>query len=321
MEQMMNRRTVISMRSWIVYGAMCLIFGTTFLAIKIGSNEGIPPFLAAGVRFTTAGAILIVVRGASKRAGNALRDGEALANGRYLVRALVLGVLIIGITFAMTYSAAEYIGSGQIAQIHSVSPIVIALLSAVVLGYRLHRPHYVGLSIGLVGALLLVNAAGDAGTHALLGALLAFGAEFSYGVGSIWFRKAFGDGTDSVLTNGFSMFFGGLFLLILAFVTGQTDVALTPRAVASLAYLIVVGSIGGHSMYLWLVGTVSPLFASTWLFVSPAIATLLGAVVLGESITVWNVVGIGAILSGVYAIQSGERRRVSTRRREKTPAR
>ena len=295
----------IPRRAWVVYAAMCLIFGTTFLAIKIGSNAGIPPFLASGLRFSVAGALLIVVRSVHfSGTADRLRD---VVNRGYLWRTMVLGVTIIGITFAMTYSAADFIASGRIAQIQAVSPVLVTLMSVIVLGTVLTFNRAVGLVLGVTGVALLVGSAGASGNAAaLLGALLAAGAEISYSAGSIWFRRAFSQQTDPVLANGFSMLFGGVFLLVLAVATGQTSADWSRDAVLSLSYLIAFGSIGGHTMYLWLVSRVSAIFASTWLFVSPMIATILGALILNEGVTVWNLVGAGSVLIGVYFVQRAE---------------
>lgn len=301
-----SARSAIPPRAWAVYVAMCLIFGTTFLAIKVGANEGLPPFLAAGARFTVAGVLLIAGRSAFRRPRRA--DTVQLPLRQYLPRAVLLGVLLVGLTFAGTYSAADRIGSGHIAQIQALAPVIVAVLSVAVLRTRFTGRHAVGLAGGLLGALLLVGAAGEVGAGALAGAMLALTAELSYGLGSIWFRIGFPHGTDTIRTNGLSMLFGGLLLLAFALVAGQQWGAPSPRAYLSIGYLIVFGSIAGHSMYLWLLSTVSPMFASTWLFVSPVIATALGALILGEAITWWNGLGALAVLSGVYFVQSGERR-------------
>lgn len=302
----MSRTAGVPRRAWVVYVLMCLIFGTTFLAIKIGSNAGTPPFLASGLRFSMAGALLIVARSTLfRRTSYRLRD---VVSGGYLWRTTVLGIAIIGVTFAMTYSAADFIGSGRIAQIQAVSPVLVTLMSAIVLGTVLTINRVTGLVLGVSGVALLIGSAGASGNgSAVAGALLAAGAEVSYSAGSIWFRKAFSRETDPILANGFSMFSGGIFLLALAVVTGQTSTDWSRDAVWSLIYLIVFGSIGGHTMYLWLVSRVSAIFASTWLFVSPLIATVLGALILNEHITVWNVVGAAAVLFGVYFVQRSER--------------
>ena len=306
----MNQRHRIPLRAWLIYAAMCSIFGTTFLAIKVGANAGVPPFLASGLRFSVAGAILLVVRLAPAVAGSRSAGLPWEPEGRfrdYLWRVMVLGVLIIGATFAFTYSAAESIGSGLIAQIQAISPVAVAIMSVVFLGARLGPTRILGLAAGFLGTGLLVGSAGLHGSRvAVTGALLAVSAEFTYSLGSVWFRRAFPRGTDSILANGFSMLTGGTVLLVLAVATGQTRAEWTAAALGSMGYLIVFGSIGAHTMYLWLVSNVSPLFASTWLFVSPVIATILGAVILGETVTAWNLAGMAAVLAGGYAVQRAE---------------
>lgn len=291
----------ITRRAWIVYVAVCLIFGTTFLAIKIGSNAGTPPFLAAGIRFTTAGTLLVALRGG-------LFDRDTCPDLSFLWRVALLGVLIIGVTFAATYWASGQIASGLVAQIQAVAPIVVAVLSTMLLRTRLRTEHVIGLAVGFGGSLFLIGAARGEGAAALAGAIAAFAAELSFGLGTIWYRHAFGNRHDSLKINGYSMLFGGVFLLLVALLTGQTTLPRSPEAIGSLVYLIVFGSIGAHSMYLWLIANTSPLFASTWLFISPVIATLVGVVVLGEQVGIGNVAGALAVLGGVYLVQRGERR-------------
>ncbi len=297
----------ISNRAWLLYALMCAVFGTTFLAIKIGSNAGLPPFLAAGIRFTVAGAILICIRLPLRLASSPIKP-TLQPSLVYLGRVAILGFLIIGATFGLTYSAAIYIDSGRIAQLQAIGPVMVTALSVLLLGTVLSVASVVGLLLGVLGAVLLVSVSGgSANPGAIVGALLTVGAEATYALGSIWYRKRFDRGTDPVLANGYSMLAGGLFLLGIAVATGQTQVIWTRESVASLLYLIVVGSIVAHTIYLWLVAHVSPVFAATWLFVSPVIATVLGALVLDEVVTIGNVVGMTAVLAGVYFVQRSER--------------
>ena len=296
----------IGAAGWAVYAGVCLIFGTTFLAIKVGTNAGIPPFLGAGLRFATAGAILVLVRGGL--------FGSRRPTAGFIGRAAVLGLLIIGFTFACTYWAIQHLASGHIAQIQSSAPILVAVLAALLLGKRLRLLHGLGLGAGFAGAVLLVGLATGYSDLAPRGAVVAVGAELFYGLGTIWYRHAFGDGTDSLQVNGFSMLSGGLFLCAVALATGQTSFPVTAPAVGSLLYLIVFGSIGGHSMYLWLVGHTGPVFASTWLYVSPIIATMVGAVVLSEQVLAENIAGAALVILGVYLINRAEQRRPLVRR-------
>lgn len=291
----------ITPKAWLYFALMSTIFGTTFLAIKIGSNAGVPPFLAAGVRFTTAGTILLLARGRIWSRAHHL-------SWALLWRTAILGLLMIGFSFAATYFAADYIGSGQLAQIQAVSPVFVAALSVVLLRKRLRISHMWGLAFGISGALLLVGSTGSLGPGYLTGALAALGAETSYSLGAIWYRWAFRERPDATMMNGLSMLFGGSFLLLLSVATGQTTLPISNEAVGSLLYLIVFGALIGHTLHLWLIANVSPLFAATFLFVSPVIATILGSIVLDEIITIFNLVGAASVLLGVFAIQRGEAR-------------
>ncbi|TVR90901.1 MAG: hypothetical protein EA428_07415 [Spirochaetaceae bacterium] len=246
---------------WIVYAALCLIFGTTFLAIKIGSNAGIPPFIGAGVRFVVAGVVLVVLRGKLR--------GPQRPSLSFVGKASLLGLGMVGLAFACTYWSIQHLQSGYAAQIQSSAPIIVALLAAV-------------------------------------GALVALGAELFFGLGTIWHRFAFDKGVDSLQVNGFSMLSGGLFLCVIAVATAQTGLPLSFAALSSLLYLVVVGSIGGHSMYLWLVGQTGPVFASTWLYISPVIATFVGSVVLSEAVGASTIAGAALVLMGVYWINRAE---------------
>lgn len=106
----------------------------------------------------------------------------------------------------------------------------------------------------------------------------------------------------SFLINGIQMFYGGIFLLVLSLCTEQIHVStIMPwNAVWSIVYLIFVGSIAGHGLYYWLIARTNPVFPSTWLYVSPLIAVLIGYVVLNEAITPSIIGGGLLILIGVF---------------------
>jgi len=298
-----------SKRVYAVFCLVCAIFGTTFLAIKVGVSAGAPPFLFAGIRFTAAGAILTLVLLATGRVK--LRCLAALAP-----RAALLSLPYIVVNFGATFWAEQHIGSATAAQIDAVCPIASALLSWLFLGKRLKPAHGLGIAAGFVGVWLIVRGAsavssgvtdGDGGDGlSLVASIVMLVSAIAFAGASILYKRLFDDSVDSFSVNALNMLSGGLGLLILAFLTGQRSFPMSWASAGALVYLIIVGSLVGHSANLWLVKKAGPLFTSSWSYLSPVIATGVGALVLGERIGAWSAAGAALTLSGVLLIGRAE---------------
>ena len=294
-----------------VFCMVCAIFGTTFLAIKLGISAGAPPFLFAGIRFSAAGAILGLIL---------LASGKSSARGLASLapRAAVLSILYIVANFGATFWAEQYIASSTAAQIDAVGPIASALLSSLFLGKRLRPAHGLGIAAGFAGVWLIVRGAsgGSAslpgGHESLIASIVMLGGAVSFAGSSILYKRLFDDSVDSFAVNSLNMLFGGLGLLVVAAISGRRPFPMTEAAILPLVYLIVVGSLVGHSANLWLVKKAGPLFTSSWSYVSPIIATAVGAAALGEAISAWSVAGAALTLLGVYLIARAERISIPT---------
>lgn len=290
-----------------VFGLVCAVFGTTFLAIRIGVSFGAPPFLFAGARFSAAGLILGLVLLASKRAR--LSDMIRLAP-----RAALLSLFYIVINFGGMFWAEQYMASSTAAQIDAIGPIASAMLSAAFLGKRLKPAHGLGIAAGFAGVWLIVRGVDSAsasagpgiGHESLIASLVMLCAAVGFAGASVLYRKLFDDSVDSFAVNSLNMLFGGLALLALSAVSGERTFPLRSETIGALAYLIVAGSLVGHSANLWLVKEAGPLFTSAWCYVSPVIATAVGAAALGERVNPWSVAGAGATLFGVFLITKAE---------------
>jgi drug/metabolite transporter (DMT)-like permease len=292
-------------RVYAVFCLVCLVFGTTFLAIRIGVASGAPPFLFAGIRFATAGLVLAAVLLASRRAS--LASLAALAP-----RAALLSLPYIVVNFGATFWAEQYIGSSTAAQIDAVGPVASAALSALFLGKRLRPAHFLGIAAGFGGVWLIVGGAGASGGPAdgampLAASIVMLGAAVCFAGSSVLYKRLFDDAVDSFAVNSLNMLFGGLGLLAIAAATGSPAFPLEAGTLLPLAYLIVMGSLVGHSANLWLVKTAGPLFASQWSYVSPVIATAAGALLLGEGLGLGAAAGTAATLAGVALISRAER--------------
>lgn len=280
------------------YAIMCLIFGTTFLAIKVGVDAGLPPFFSAGVRFLLAGLILMIWMYARKKVSFSL-----------LLRkeTLFIGTGLTFCTFAALYWAEQYITSGVGAVLSATGPAIILLIRALVLKDKVPSISFIGAMIGLVGVALLMLPGLSGQYHALwvIACLVVVLGEFGYASGAVYSKQAASklQGSSPIAQNAAQMIHGGWMLLVLSLITerGQIHVEsmLNSAAVGSMLYLIVIGSMGGHTLFYWLVSRTNPVFPSTWLYISPIIALVLGWLVYKEPLNLVMAIGAVIILAGV----------------------
>ncbi|MFB9329131.1 DMT family transporter [Paenibacillus aurantiacus] len=278
------------------YLLMCAIFGTTFLAIKIGVEAGMPPFFAAGLRFFIAGLILftwlLVKRKATLR--------MLLEPNFWLI-----GLGSTFFTFATLYWAEQHIDSGIAAMLSATGPMMILVLQSAIARQSPPGGAFLGCAIGFAGVFVLLLPKLGIGSDPLwlLSCLLVLLGELGYAAGSLFTRKVMmaAKETPPIAVNAVQMLFGGLSLLLLS--TFTEDFRLEAfgswSGIGSLAYLIVVGSMLGHSIYAWLLKTTNAFFPSTWLYVSPIIALGLGAMLYDEQLTGYSVLGSVLVLAGI----------------------
>ncbi|MFD0616921.1 DMT family transporter [Paenibacillus sp. GCM10027629] len=284
---------------WMNYLIMCLVFGTTFLAIKVGIDAGAPPFFSAGLRFLLAGSIILLYMVVRRKARlSLLLRKEMLLTGA----GLTFGV------FATLYWAEQYLSSGIAAILSATAPLMILLLQTVISRQRLSLSSLVGCLTGTAGVVLLLLP-GIAFTFSrfwVLGCAAVLLGQVFYSTGTVYSRRVvqrFQD-TSPIALNAAQMIYGGGLLLILSLFTEkiQIETMLAPNAIWSLLYLIIAGSMTGHTIFYWLIAKTNPVFPSTWLYISPLIALCLGTVLYDEPISVLSVVGGIIIIIGIIVI-------------------
>jgi drug/metabolite transporter (DMT)-like permease len=290
----------VSPKPWAAFAVMCAVFATTFLAIRIGVRDGASPFLFAGLRFSVAGALLLAVLLLRRRA--VWSDVR-----RLLPRAFVVSLPLTTITFGAMYWAEDRIDSGLMSRLETLGPVVTALLARALLGSRLPRIAWLGLGVGVTGGLLLAGAA-QGGQVDPAGLGLALVSVVAYAAGLVLYDRIFGPNDDPMMVSALQSLFGGLALLAAAPLLERAVWPPTAPAWLALAYLTIAGSIVGHSLSLVVVRDAGSVFASSWLYVSPPIATVLGALVLGERFGTTELLGTGLALSGVYLVSRRLRR-------------
>ena len=280
---------------------MCLIWGTTYLAIRI-SLETIPPLLMAAMRYTSAGVILLA----------ALRlRGETLPGPKAWPHLIVLGVLLLGFGNGGVVWAEQTVPSGLTAVLVATSPFWMVGFDALMPeGQRITWRRALGLVIGFVGIVMLVwpELRFDGGGRAFLGGVVAAQiACIGWAIGSSYSRRR-GRGharEENVLaTAAFEMLFGGIALFIVSLALHETArVTFTPRTTGALLYLIFAGAIGGFSAYAYALKHLPVATVSLYAYVNPIIAVVLGTLVLKEPFSARMIVAAVVVLAGVAIVR------------------
>ncbi|MGP0583442.1 DMT family transporter [Paenibacillus timonensis] len=278
------------------YLMVCLVFGTTFLAIKIGVDHAAPPFFSAGLRFFAAGAILFLWMVWRKKAAWSLLLRKEM---------LVTGALLTFGTFSFLYWAEQYVTSGVAAVLSATGPLMIVLLQMIVMRQKTTKRAVLGILVGLAGVMLLVlpnMISVQAGPRWAIGCAAILIGEVLYSLGALYTKRVTQSYAEEspIALNAAQMIYGGLLLFILSAFTERVtaEIMLQPSALGSLFYLTVVGSMVGHSLFYWLVAKTNPVFPSTWLYVSPLIAMTIGVLYYGENAGWYAVLGGGTIIAG-----------------------
>jgi drug/metabolite transporter (DMT)-like permease len=293
--------------SWkilLAFGIIYIVWGSTYLAIRVGVRE-MPPFLMAGLRFTIAGIALCAWMRFS---------GIPLPTWREWRAASILGTLMFLIDYACLFWAEQRVPSGIAAVVLAAIPVCITLLEIVFLRtQRLTVRLNLGLLVGLIGVAVLMNPKASLGEAPLdrAGAIALLVACGGWSVGTIVSQKLILPASKA-MSAGAQMFSGGVQLLILAAVAGEFSgfhvTQISGNAWFSLVYLIIAGSIVGYTAYVWLLHYESPTRVGTYAYVNPVIAVILGAALGGEIIGRRTLLGTALVLVSVVAITTTKAR-------------
>lgn len=274
--------------------AVYLIWGSTYLGIRI-ALDGYPPFLMGGVRFVAAGGLLYAF----------LRwRGHAPPTRAQWRNAMVLGLLLVMLGNGLVNFAEMTVSSGLAAVAIASMPLWVGMFSAF-RGRHPSRLEWLGLGVGFAGVVWLNL--GSAMSASVPGMLALLAATLSWAYGSVWSHNR--DLAAPFMNTAAQMISGGVMMGVLGLIVGERmhEVpALQPTL--ALVYLITFGSIVAYSAYSWLLQNVRPALATSYAYVNPPIAVLLGMLTLGEHVDSRMVGAMAVILLGVLIITRAKAR-------------
>ena len=275
--------------------ATWLVWGSTYFAIKL-ALPSFPPFFQMGTRFLAAGALLLAWM---RWRGAPWPDRLQWRN------ALVIGTLMLGGGMGGTARAEISVGSGLVVAFIAVVPLMIAALN-LWWGVRPGRLEAAGIGVGLLGVLLLTQGAGFQASPAGLAAIAT--ACVTWSLGSVLSQRSLPLAPGAM---GFAseMLCGGAVLMGLSALAGESmSWPPTPQATTAWLYLVVFGSLIAFNAYMLLLARASAGLASSYTFVNPVIALLLGVTLGGEVVTQAEWRAAGVVLLGVVLLLAGRRK-------------
>ncbi len=296
-------------RIWLALGTVYILWGSTYLGIKYAIDT-IPPLLMGSARFLLAGGVLYVL---------AIRTGDTRGDevgARQWIAALVIGgALLVGGNGGVIL-AEQYAPTGVVALLVATAPLWIAIIDRVVFGRRLPPLVIVGLLVGFGGVAFLIGSPGS-GHINLFGAALALAAPVCWASGSVFTRHVKLP-TRPLVAAAMEMLWAGLLFGIASILTGELGRLhwqhVSTTSILALVYLIVFGSLVGFSAYVWLLRSAPLSLVSTYAYVNPVVAVILGAIFVGEAINARLVIAGGIIILAVALIVVARNRAASQAR-------
>jgi drug/metabolite transporter (DMT)-like permease len=284
--------------AYVAWLAVCLIWGTTYLGIRV-ALETIPPALLGGIRYVAAGAALALLLRAR---------GERLPGPEHWTGLALLGFMMIAVGNGGVIWAEQWVPSGIAAVIVAAAPFwMTGLESALPGGERLTVRGVSGLLVGFGGILMLVwpdlNAAGEAGRQFGIGVIALQVACIGWALGSSYSRRH-ARGENALGAAALQMLFGGLFLVAAATLRGEwADLSFTWRSGLAELYLVVFGSLVGYSAYVYALKHLPVSTVSLYAYVNPVIAVVLGTLLLGEPFGLRVVLASAVVFAGVAVVR------------------
>ena len=275
---------------WLAYVSLCLIWGSTWLAIRYVVRD-VPPFLGAAVRFfLAAGLLFIPVFFRKNRWPKHDYQWDAL---------LILGFTMIAIPYGLLFWAEQYIKSSITAVLFSANPLVVALLTPVMMQRKVPREAVFAMVVAFGGILTLLYTDLAISGKTLLGGVAVLGAMLISAWSVVFAKKRLHD-VDTLFATGMQMLIGAIGLLWGAWaLESHKSATWSAQAIGAVIFLAVVGSASAFAIYYWLLKSMQPYQISTISLLVPAVAILAGALIGNEGVSLTMMVATMVVLGSV----------------------
>ncbi len=282
----------------LAYLAVCLFWGSTYLAIRIGVTD-FPPFTFCAIRFLIAGVIVLLY--------SKFKKLEFPSNKSTYINQSIIGIiLLLGGTGIVSY-AEKTVDSSIASLLISTVPLFIALWEVLIFKRKsLSKFGVLGLIIGFVGVSYLIMSGHKIMSFDIKGMGLVLMAAIFWSIGTVFSHMIKKDG-DVAVSIGIQMVSGGIALFILGFIFGEfSNVIFSLKTILAIAYLIIFGSLVGYSSYIYLLQHWPASRVGTYAYVNPIVALILGHFILGEPVSFDIVISMIVIILGVILVQKSK---------------
>ena len=290
-------------RAYLALAAICIIWGTTYTAIKFAVRD-FPPFLLVGMRQVTAGLILLGLAWISRK--------TFLPDRKYVLRQALTGIATITGGNGFITWGMQYVPSGLASIIGSLTPVMVVLFSLALQNKeRVNLRIISGVLLGFGGLGLIFS---DGWKDFLKpeyswGIAGCFASCCTWSLGTVLAKRWNSADVSPLMNAGLQISAGGVGGFILSFfLDTHYDIHHTPEGWAAMLYLVFIGSALAFTLYMYTLKHLSAAMSSLYTYINPTVAILLGWAVLGESLTAGALVGMAVTIVGVWMVNSGQRK-------------
>jgi drug/metabolite transporter (DMT)-like permease len=278
------------------YIALCLIWGTTWLAIRLVVRD-VPPFEAAALRFIAAGVLLIALALVQKR--------RWPTDGRQWNAIFALSLTIMAVPYGLLFWAEQHVTSSMTAVLYSAMPLAVSLVTPAMLHRKVPRRAVFAMAIAFGGILTLFYKNPSNNGRAMIGGVAVLGS-MALSSWSVVFAKQRLRDVDPVVATGMQLLLGSIALLWATWALEAHRHAMWTRtAVIAMAFLTIFGSAAAFVIYYWLLKNLQPYQLSTISLITPLIA-LLAALLDGEPVPLLMVIAMLVVLGSVWSVLRAE---------------